>query len=235
MGPGRVLELFGMPSAGKSTIARAVAERLRAEGQEVYLPRVHNVHSGSRVPNTLSRLHMLARETLLDPACKAKWLLTVRATRQKSPADFRTVLENLVTVAKLAREAHRTPGIHVFDQGLAQAIWSVGLSAQQFDAASAVAQLAAAVPLPHVLAVVSVSLGAVRERLAARPVVTSRLGHRLPGDPALLDRASEVFDAVRAEFERFAVKRGVDVITLRGDEPRDLDASIRCVVEALSA
>jgi thymidylate kinase len=228
---GIVVEFLGMPAAGKTTLARAVAERLSREGHSVELPAVHLVHPPRGIGNRASRIALLARRGLRRPRVEIRRLLALRRTRQDSFADLRTVWENLATVAWLIERARTMEGVHLIDQGVFQAIWSVGLSADTFDVDAHLEGM----PLPDLLVVLTVDQQTGRSRLAARTEDDSRLGRRMKSRPRLYVHARQVFESVRNGAERLAGEQGFPILALDSARREDLELNARRVAEALEA
>lgn len=226
---GLVVEFLGLPAAGKTTLARAVADRLRAEGRAVQLPAVHAEHPAAGIGNKVSRVALLGTSWLRRPIAQTRALVAVRRTRQGTFADLRTVWENLVTVTAMRERARATDGVHLFDQGLFQAIWSIGLSAATFD------------PTPHfesvsppdLLVITTVDQQRGRERLAARAQDDSRLGQRLQAQPRLYVHARQVLEAVRVGAERLAESRPFTVLGLDCSRDEDLEPHVDRVTTAI--
>ncbi|MFH0946843.1 MAG: hypothetical protein V2A76_16745 [Planctomycetota bacterium] len=228
---GKVIEFLGLPAAGKTTLALAVADILRAEGVRVFLPAVHEVHPSGGVRNKASRLAFLCGRFLRHPAALWRAFAAIRRTRQETHADLRTVLENLVTVAWLAERARAEGGVHLFDQGVFQAVWSVGLNAAYFDAKRHLTRL----PRPDLLVLVTVEPQSGLSRLAARAEDGSRLGQVIHGQPHLYVHASNVLDAVREAADGLARERKIRIMSLDGTSPDHLEANAKAVAEAIAA
>ncbi len=91
------------------------------------------------------------------------------------------------------------PGLRLFDPGISQALWSIGLSAQTHSFSLLASNLLERAPLPHLVAVVNACDDDVLSRLRARPGSTSRLEQGNLGPEALLvahNRLEEVLGAL---------------------------------------
>jgi hypothetical protein len=125
-GPPRIVEFFGLPGSGKTTIARELHDRMRAvDPGVVYGPRVTSDHK-SGLPRAVARVLLIVGGF---PWRRADWpaLRAMATTRQRTRRDQAKVLFNYLTVASLFRRLARTGRGAVVDQGVLQAIWSANL------------------------------------------------------------------------------------------------------------
>ena len=226
-----MIEFLGLPAAGKTTLARAAAGILRAQGVTVELPAVHQVHPSGGVKGKASRLALLSGRCLRRPVATMRALAAIRRTRQETCADLRTVWENLLTVTWLIERARAAGGVHLLDQGVFQAVWSIGQSATYFNAKRHLEGL----PRPDLLVLLAVEQQAGMSRLAAREKDGSRLGRDVQDQPHLYVHAGNILDAVREAAEDLARERKIRLMSLDCTSRGDLEANAAAVAEAIGA
>lgn len=133
-----VVEFVGLPASGKTTLARAVEERLRTDGDEPF------AHDGRRVTTSTGQRStnagaptaaaMVASEFLRGPFRSLRYLRGVHGSRQKSLGKIPPYVGyQLYLWAELRRLTDRR-GVHLSDQGFLQHLWRIHLTATVDDA-----------------------------------------------------------------------------------------------------
>jgi hypothetical protein len=172
--PGRVIELCGLPGAGKSTLARKLVQELADRGHTAYAG-ASAIAPTSPAPRRVAVKAALAMaETLAHPACTAASVTAVFRSGQSHTADVPARALQWTVTQRLLRAARRTPGLHVFDEGVIQALWSLGLCG---DARPVLRALdgSRAWARPDLVVVLEAPLDVVLERLVSRPSRHSRI------------------------------------------------------------
>lgn len=165
------VEFCGAPGAGKTTLATAVAERLDGAGHAVDSP-ARRIASTQRPRRIAAKALLGARRALREPTATAAEVRTLARTDQQGLADLVRVTFNWQFVRELACR-HGTGGdarahdVILYDQGIFQALWSVGFSAADDWAAMRRLTLPAGC-LPDLLVVVRADAGTLAARLAER-------------------------------------------------------------------
>ena len=70
----------------------------------------------------------MIEELARTPRCSAHTIGRIHETRQRSPRDFLITAFNWLLVTTLVRRAAASRKVVLLDQGIAQALWSIGLS-----------------------------------------------------------------------------------------------------------
>jgi hypothetical protein len=107
---------------------------------------------------------------------------------------------NWLLVSRLLRSRPAAGEVCFLDQGVLQALWSIGFGAPPGAAARMAELMEGRVPLPDVVVVVRAGEATVRRRLAGRPDRDSRLDGAA-GDPAALRKAAALLGEVLAVLE----------------------------------
>ena len=167
---GLCVEFLGLPGAGKSTVAHAVSEQLRARGVRVTEPRRTNGRRGSTVGRLGVKLWYVIQGTLRAPRHTLFWLRLLVESRQARRGDWWGTALNWFYLLGIMRRRGGGPGVQVLDQGIFQALWSVGYAAQQRGVLSSqlVPQLRAALPPRIVVVLVAAGAATATERLRRR-------------------------------------------------------------------
>jgi thymidylate kinase len=184
-----VVEFCGLPGCGKTTLARTVAEILRAEGREAVVVD----EAVSAATPTLLRLPrkivMVGRAVAAAPRREPAAGLRLAAT-QRNRRDRLAVPVQWWMTQRLLTTAARGRGTAVVEEGLMQALWTAGLLASGPVNVPELVGLAAAVPARADLVVhLDVPVELAAKRLGSRSSRHSRV-QRMP--------ESERLDALRA-------------------------------------
>jgi hypothetical protein len=181
-----LVEFCGLPGAGKSHLAAALVDGLRCRGIAAHAGDAWISPDVAAIRRLPGKLLLATRRALVDPAGAARVGLAIaRAERRPGDVVSRS-LQWFVTQQALDRAAGRG-GVHVFQEGVVQALWSIGLRG---DADGLFALLeAGATPWirPQVLVAVSAPVEVAAARLRDRGSSHSRT-QTLPPD----ERASEL-------------------------------------------
>lgn len=125
--PGSVIELCGLPGAGKTTLASALVHELAGYDLSV---RTGASAVAAEVPGLRRvsvKMALTLAEMLAHPAGTASCTASIARSNPPSVADLGHRAVQWAVTQRLLRAAHRRAGLHVFDEGLIQTLWSVGL------------------------------------------------------------------------------------------------------------
>lgn len=185
--PIRVIELAGLPGAGKTTIARHL-ESILGEAGIPTISKSAILADGSRfLHRQQKRFQLILRNAKQCGQLYRRSFGLIADSEQRSALDFAIVTSNFWSIVALMAEGRVNDNrVMIVDQGLIQAIWSVQLSAlKTLSLDSWVPIILAAgfteTLLVHVQADISVS----RRRVSARDRNRTRL------DPGMSDEQSQ--------------------------------------------
>jgi hypothetical protein len=198
-----IIELCGVPGAGKSTIAQELVSELHRLGEAASLPLEEVSPRRSRSRRLRRKLRRAAVEAAGHPLASARTVGAVMRSRQPTRRDVAIRSLNWLVFRAAMRRASTTEGFHVIDQGLVQELCSLGFYG---DARSAidVADPGVVLLAPDLILVVEVELGLADQRLAARPGQESRVeGDGVDRHRALERQAELVEELLAAWMERF--------------------------------
>ena len=197
-----LVEFAGLPGAGKSTLARGVTRILRQAGIPVE-EALGGFAAKSRGVALLRKAAYVGREGLRRPRHAYRSALAICATEQRSVADAVRVFHNWLLVSSLMEERANAAGIRLFDQGVFQAVWSIGYSARAGALAQVVERLRPLLPRPDLVVLVEASTLTVKRRLTARPYGRSRLELSLD-DQDLFLRAAMLLEELKSTLARMS-------------------------------
>ena len=219
-----VIEFVGLAGVGKSTISHRVAEILEQRGWRVEQPTYSADHEMRAWQRLLLKLRLVTAEAVFHPATAVRSLRAILATRQSSAADVIGLTVNWLFMSSLIRKADRRSGVHVFDEGQFNALWSIGFSATSGGTGGILAELARQRSKPVVVALIEADIAAVRARLDLRKTGLSRLERTGSADDAW-ERARRALQQVKATLQMLT-DEGADihVIAVRNRGREDLDA-----------
>jgi hypothetical protein len=171
---GLLVELFGLPAAGKSTLARRVLALLAERGVPADLPTARVAPEVPTGPRLVRKLGLVAEAVAARPAAR---LADARRVARAAGADRAGRIVQWLVTAGIARRARPAPGVHLLEEGLLQALWSVGMRG---DAGSLLeAELDPAL-LADLVVVVEAPSEVLLGRLAGRPARPSLLDREKP-------------------------------------------------------
>lgn len=121
------IEFVGPPAAGKTTLSAAVTKQLRERGYTCSEP-TKSIGTRDRPARIAKKLRLVAEQIIRAPKTSLRDARAIHRTRQPQHRDTVRVLFNWLYVCGLSR--HATDDIAMFDQGLFQALWSIGLRSE---------------------------------------------------------------------------------------------------------
>ena len=194
-----VVEFLGLPGVGKTTVSKRTAEYLAQWGVSVIQP-VRALSDRSRVGPSLRGYHgkslLVARELLAHPVHSLRAVRAISATAQPSLSVLFKIIVNWLMQCSLLRSCRTTREVHLFDEGIFQALWSIGLEGSPEAVRRVGSTLHEALAMPDVVAVVEADLGTVAQRLQTRKGRESRADRHWPEDARAVARASSLMREV---------------------------------------
>lgn len=169
------VEFIGLPGVGKSALSHRVAEILQQRGWRVEQPTYatdHEMHTWERL---LLKFRLVSVETVFHPVRAVRSVRAILATQQAGVSDLIHVTVNWLFISALFRKAERREGVHIFDEGLLNALWSIGFSAGSWRTVEMLLRLARQRSTPVVAAIMEADMSAIKERLDLRENGHSRL------------------------------------------------------------
>ncbi len=231
--PVRLIEFFGLPGAGKSTLAVGLARTLKASGVDVVSSAAMTA-SGRSFPQRLFRRLALVCRAYPILVLQLRSTRLVLGLKQATVRDAIKSIWNFWTVLSVSRVHGSRPGpVMIVDEGLLQAIWSAhmgqtgaGEIAQWHDLAEAAGLLETC------FVIVDTNSTIARRRLTQRKAKTSRMQakERLH-DAELWNRGqrtkTEIVSYLRDWLARAGLKDRVIVVDAGETDPAELVRSIR--------
>jgi hypothetical protein len=167
------VELAGIPGAGKSRLARTVAEGLAERGVLVRQPQAAlgpSVPTGRRLAR---KVVVAGAAASASPGTTARVVRALLASGQPGSADRAGRLVQWLVAQHVTARAGRRPGVGLVDEGVLQCLWSIGLRGDVEPVLRALAESPRAA-VPDVLVVVQVAPEVALSRLGARASRHSR-------------------------------------------------------------
>jgi hypothetical protein len=193
-----VVEFLGLPGVGKSRATRLVASRLAELGTPVRSESLRVNHELPGWRRVLFKSVVGAETALGRPRNALRMGRMLIRSGQRRRVDTARLLYNALFLAGLLRRARTRPVVELFDEGIYQLLWSIGLNGREHVLRECSPTLldgaVAAAFLPDVVVVVEAPLEQVQARLESRG---SRAG-----------RVDRMGDSER----RAALARGADLL-----------------------
>ncbi len=193
---GFIVELCGLPGVGKSSLARDVAAGSAERGDGVAMPTAAIGPEVGAVRRIGRKLRLVTEESLRRPVSsgEAAWRIARSGQGGIGPVASRWV--QWEATQRLMAEARSTPGVHLFDEGVTQALWSLGLRGDSSATLGALGATTGRWDHPDLIAVLDRPIETVDARLRRRGSRHSRLQDST--DDALrraeLSRGKDLFD-----------------------------------------
>ncbi len=221
-----LIEFCGLPGAGKSHLAGALLASLRREGIPARAGDASIAPDIAPVRRIPRKLLAAGREVLSDPAGAARVGLAIARAERDAVDVVSRSLQWFVTQRVLDRAAGRA-GVHVFGEGVLQALWSIGLRGDPDALLELLDAGAARWIRPRVLVVVNAPTDVADARLGARRSSHSRTQALGAAErTAELRRGRELLESL-VEWWRASSREGEIVEVDNGDdEPRDREVAL---------
>jgi thymidylate kinase len=224
-----LIEFFGLPGSGKSTMSRLVADLLLKRGLAVEEITYDLDHKRPRVERLLVKISHLLQYAATHPRYVLSGLAQVVATRQRSLLDLGKSVFNWMFIASIASRTQSSHTITLLDQGVAQALWSIRFAARQQNSLELLLAEAERAPLrPDLIICVRANFQTIGDRLAARARRVSRLD-ALGQDYKALQRAETHASAIMHKLR----SSGIPVIEVENNDRKQLHSGARLVAGAI--
>ena len=235
MTPGFVVELFGLPGSGKSYLAEELLRISADIGLPMNLPAACVGPAVPSLPRRARKLGLAAGQMLQRPVPSFITMRSIVMFQRPRTEGLSRCVQWAIT-QRLLTSASRSPGVHLFDEGLLQALWSVGLRGDVTPTLRSLEQRSGRYAMPDLVVTVHASIDEIEDRLAARLSRHSRLQERL--DPIVrrreLARGAELVGSLVAWWEHIAPGPG-RLIEIRNDPGRDLDGEAVALLDMIAS
>lgn len=229
--PGVVVEFLGLPGAGKTSVARAMAAAmpevsLVTEGLDAGTP------TASRL---LRKVLAMATEALGRPGPTIVAADKVWRSGQGGPAAVLRRTTAWLVAQRLVARGRRRNGVALLDEGSLQAIWSSGLVGEHGSLLGAWQSSPDRWRRPDLVVVLRLEVAHAASRLSSRRDPHSRVERAQGADRTRqLRRGQAVLDDIVAVLERGELAhRGVVVVDVGPDDTlEDTIGTVRATVDA---
>jgi thymidylate kinase len=221
------VEFFGLPGSGKSTMSRLVADTLRDRGHKVNEVTYDIDHRRSRTVSQLVKLAHLAPYVARHPRRALADIARIAATRQARRVDLAKSIFNWTFISSLAARKRSAVDVSLLDQGVAQALWSVGFAARRETWRDLLDAQAPAMR-PNVVIHVRADPQVIGERLARRERHLSRMDAR-GRDRQALERAAQQAGSILASLR----SAGVAVVEVENNDGEQLVSGVHHAADAI--
>ena len=232
-----IVEFVGMPGSGKSTLAHATAELLRARGLPVCEPTYVMDHETAHGPRQLRKLSYAVSALLARRRSAVAFAAAAFRSGQRHPGELAAVTLNWWYLLDVHRRALVTPGVHLLDQGLLQALWTLGYGARHPTAALEDAPTMLPRSTRYIVVSLRVGTETALDRLRARPNGESRVDREVEagrGGPAIA-RARMMADAVDSLAGRLASAGVLTVLPFDNESEGALGCNASALADRLAS
>jgi thymidylate kinase len=124
---GMTIELFGLPGVGKSTATEHLLRCLHHDGVAATLAHDGFGPETNAATRIARKMGSAARAVRADPGGSAAITRALLGSRQRRAQDVPRRLLNWLAVQGLLRASAAHGGVRIFDEGVAQSLWSIAL------------------------------------------------------------------------------------------------------------
>ncbi|WP_445503119.1 hypothetical protein [Microvirga sp. G4-2] len=226
-----LIEFFGLPGAGKSTLSHHVSSLLSKRGYAVDEVTYKLDHDLGRLGHAVVKLASITRHIGRRPARVLLDVAHILVTQQNRWADAQRSVFNWLYITSVMARRSRDDRILILDQGLAQAIWTVGLAARQRSWLDICRNAARDETLrPDLIVEVKARFQNVSARLASRQRRISRIDS-LGNSFSVLRRSQDNADAIILTFK----ESGVLVLEIENDSLDQLESGAQLLADTIAA
>ena len=227
---GRALavEFLGLPGVGKSAVSSKTAAHLSRRGfvvRELVLALSDRSAMGPRLRGYAGKSLLIARELLTHPRDSFRAIRAICSTGQPSLSVLLMVVANWLMQGSLLRSSRSIPAVDLFEEGIFQALWSVGLQGRPGAVRYIGATLIHVLSMPDVVVVVEADLEAVVNRLQKRHGGESRVDRWGRDDRQAFAHASSIMHEVLEALRRVDDHGGRSRV-IRVDNRSDADPDV---------
>ncbi len=221
------VEFLAIPGAGKSAVSSRVVLILGERGFAVDDLSYRLAAEHRRWIRFLRKSVHLVKEVALHPSATIRAIRAIAAIRHPSLRVLGKMIFNWLLVSALARRG-QSPGIHLYDQGIFQSFWSIGLEGGPDAVGEAAARLWGSVPSPDLVVVIEADLPAIFHRLNLRNERKSRVDRVYELQPQVLERCARILESTTKTLEAIRARdTSIGTVVLRCEDGDSLDRESR--------
>lgn len=228
-----LVEFFGIPGAGKSTISHRVSKELREDGRIVSEPMYTLTHEATSAKRYLYKSAYAAYGTALRPTEALATGQLIADTEQPSRLTLGKTIFNWLFVNGVIR-SRETGQLQLLDQGLCQAAWSVALSAERnrIEELCEMAVAALARAEETLIIIVEITPETARERLSTRADDGSRVTPN--GSGHTVREAFELNEQLEASLVSATDScPSIEILRVENESRLDLDDGVTKICDRL--
>jgi hypothetical protein len=222
-----IVEFFGLPGVGKSYVAALTRQGLSDLG---IASRLADRRVGPDMTGHVRvrrKLGLVSSQGLSHPLRSIRVVRGIWAGQRDPSSALSRSVQSLVTQGLFAR-ARRRGGVHLFEEGILQTLWSVGLRGRLDGMLRLLGEDAPQPTLPDLAVVVDAPIRVILSRLRSRGAHHSRT-ERLAGDEqeAELTRGEELLVELLAWWESAGGPGRVVRVNNAGDGAPNIEEAVR--------
>ena len=227
-----VVEFCGLPGAGKTSLSSAVEQEWDGLVSRPTRRIAPDVPAGRRLSR---KLGLVAAEATRRPLLEARVAHRIARSEQPGAGEAAKRWVQWASTQSLMSRARRAPGVHVFDEGVLQALWSLALRGDPAATLNTLTGSGGRWSAPDLVIVVDPPVELLVRRLRDRASEHSRL-QRLADDEELraeLVRGRSLLDRLVVWWDETSRIEG-SVARIRG-ERHDAAAAIAAAIHRVGA
>jgi thymidylate kinase len=192
---GIVIEFFGMPGVGKTTLARGVVADLRRHGYDAVFLAMDAPVNLNRYLKLTYQIGAIARYAAARPRQVLSVTRVLRYFPQPDLITFAKVIRYWLLTCAIIDRSGRQAAVVVCDQGFYQGLYSLALLARAPDQAALCAALRL-FPIPDLAILVTADLETIQTRLEERRYNHRWIDKLLRDNPESAERSVELIEHI---------------------------------------
>ncbi len=215
------MEFFGLPGVGKSALSNRISEILFEEYELSVKQGAYNLsHKMGRFRRMLIKLYYVMKELIFHPHYTFASVRAIVKTQQRTIKDLIKVILNWLFVSSLLRSSRNSFGVQIFDEGIFQALWSIGFSGND-ESLTIMQSVLTMAPLPDILVIPEANSDIIATRMSGRQRHDSRLEK---GSDEMLHYANSLFKKIKMILVLFFDKRQqLRFFSVKNNRKKDLE------------
>jgi thymidylate kinase len=233
---GALVEIFGLPASGKTSLGNRVKDILTGRG--IHVNYASYILADSK-RHFSKKLRMYASLTLFVLANFAYVLRSARVIlsreerdRTYTPRHFKGWLFTSYLIHCYRKSVK--PEVTLFDQALFQVLWSLGFSSKQGYLSNLPDDFLKSIYTTDLVVVLEVDIGTIEQRLNARDSNISCLEQLGPPSPLALNKSVNVFEDVKTILMDIKQQRSdLQVVFVDNNRDSDLETNALNIADAI--
>lgn len=231
---GFLVEMFGLPGSGKTTLCNKVRDILKEKGIEANYPPRGSIEGNSGCLGTLKKLIVIIPFVLtnLRYTCRSSRIILSRKDKNKTYSP--SLLRAWMFVSYLNWYNRCLSEVNLFCQATLQVLWTLGFSSKKNYLLNLPGVFLKSLFIADLVVILETDLATIERRLDSRPGKESNLEQWGVHDPSFLNKSLDVFrDVKKILADIYQKQEGVQIITVDNSRDSDLETNALKIADVI--